>query len=485
MGKGLVMMHIDGVGHRFLVRALEEGRMPKLAALMRSEGYDALPYRCGIPSTTPFCQAGILYGDNSEIPSYRWWDKEANLLVAFGHGSSFKKVAGKYFQGREPLTQDGAVIGSCYPAGARDTFALAYRERDTSGGSGSGSSLALILAFFSSPLRVAAWLRHGIMALVETAAMAIRARLQGHHPERAYVISDMLEEIFLHHVARYAVRQAMKKGFPTIYAGFYAYDETAHGFGPEDGYCYRMLGHVDHTIGEIAAHRAGHGGTPSDYELVILSDHGQVESEPFNHSDGKTLGEIISGHLPDHSIQEYKGGRYGPDPEQAAGRIALTYSGGLAHLYLTNVPGRLGAADLDARFPGLIEKIAALDRIAFVMLRDGAGGTLVSAAGRVEMGTAAASELLARYDDPAILGPQLEFLNSFERSGEMVIFGENRNDLQVNFEHQAGGHGSIGGDQVLPFILAKRSWDLDTTSIRGAKDVYPLLKSLRDRLAGD
>ena len=483
MGKGLVIMHIDGVGYRFLQRALERGRMPKLAALMKAEGYEALPYRCGIPSTTPFCQAGILYGDNSEIPSYRWWDKEANLLVAFGHGSSFKRVADRYFRGRVPLTQDGAVIGSCYPAGAKDTFALAYRERDTTQVSGVGSGLAMILAFFSSPLRVASWLRHGVMAITETAAMTIRARLQGRHPERSYVISDMLEELFLHHLARYALRQAMRKGFPTIYAGFYAYDETAHAFGPEDDYSYRMLGHLDHTIGEIAEHRAGNPRTPADYELVILSDHGQVESEPFKHTDGKTLGEIISGWLPDHAIQEYKGGRYGPEPDAAAGQIALTYSGGLAHLYLTNVPGRLSASDLDSRFPGLIDRVAALDRIAFVMLRDGPTGTLASRQGRVELGSAAASELLARYDDPAILGPQLEFLNSFQRSGEMVIFGEYRNDLQVNFEHQVGGHGSIGGDQVLPFMVAKREWALDTAGIRGAKDVYPLLKDLRDRLS--
>ena len=119
------------------------------------------------------------------------------------------------------------------------------------------------------------------------------------------------------------------------------------------------------------------------------------------------------------------------------------------------------------------------------MLRDGARGTLVSGEGRVELGSAAAFKLLARYDDPQILGPQLEYLNSFERSGEMVIFGENRDGLQVNFEHQSGGHGSIGGDQVLPFIVAKREWALDTADIRGAKDVYPVLKELRDRLAKD
>ena len=483
MGKGLLIVHLDGVGFKFLERALERGGMPRLAAFMAAEDYEALPYHCGIPSTTPFCQAGILYGDNSEIPSYRWWDKESGLLVAFGHGSSFKKVAHKYFQGREPLTIDGAVIGCCYPAGARDTFALAYRERDTSGPGESGSTLKLLLSFFSSPVRVAAWLGHGVQALVETAFMALRERLRGHPPERAYVISDVLEEIFLHHVARYAVRQAMRQGFPTIYAGFYGYDETAHGFGPEADYSNRMLGHIDHTIGEFVDHRRGHPGNPSEYELVILSDHGQVESEPFNRADGRTLGEILSGLLPDHAIQEYKGGKYGPEPGAAAGTIALTYSGGLGHLYFTRLPGRLSIADLDARFPGLPEKIAELDRIAFVMLRDGGRGTLVGAQGRVALGSPAAAELLSRYDDPEILGPQLEFLNSFERSGDIVIFGENRDGLQVNFEHQVGGHGSIGGDQCLPFIVARRGWALTTADIHAAHDVYPLLKDLRDRLA--
>jgi hypothetical protein len=34
--------------------------MPFLRRLIDEEGYEALPYRCGLPSTTPFCQAGIL-----------------------------------------------------------------------------------------------------------------------------------------------------------------------------------------------------------------------------------------------------------------------------------------------------------------------------------------------------------------------------------------------------------------------------------------
>ena len=103
--------------------------MPFVARLIDAEGYDALAYRCGVPSTTPFAQAGILFGDNSEIPSYRWWDKTANVLVGFGSGSTFGKVADRYFKGREPLTAGGACIAALYRAGATDRFGPVYEER--------------------------------------------------------------------------------------------------------------------------------------------------------------------------------------------------------------------------------------------------------------------------------------------------------------------------------------------------------------------
>ena len=484
MGKSLVILHVDGVGHRFLTRAVEDGRMPAVARLIAEEGYEALPYRCGIPSTTPFCQAGILYGDNSEIPSYRWWDKQAGLLVAFGQGASFKKVAHRYFRGRRPLTDAGAVIGSCYPAGARETFGLAYRARDDSGSSRWHSARSVIAPFFASPLRVAGWLAHGAWAVAATSLMAARAGLQGRPPARAYVVSDMLEEILLHHVARYAAIRAMERGFPTIYAGFYAYDETAHGFGPEDPYCYRMLEEIDRTIGEIADRRRGPRGGTTEYELVVLSDHGQVETVAFDRADGRTLGEIVAGLLPAYEVAEYKGRVQPPEGDALDGHVALTYSGGLAHLYFKDLPGRLSMAELDRRFPGLVEAIAGLDRVAFALVRDEGAGLLVHGQGRMPLDGEDAAGILGRYDDAAALAPELVRLNSFQRSGDIIIFGEQLEGGQVNFEHQVGGHGSIGGDQVRPFLLARKEWGLDLGRVLGAADVYPILCELRDRLAG-
>ncbi|TMC54017.1 MAG: hypothetical protein E6J20_06420, partial [Chloroflexi bacterium] len=129
VGRKLVVLHVDGVSADSLEQGLGEGDMPFVQHLIDSEGYQVLRYRCGVPSTTPFAQAGILYGDNSEIPSFRWWDRERRVLVQFGAGSTFEKVADKYFGGCMPLTNDGACIAACYPAGAADDFGIAYQDR--------------------------------------------------------------------------------------------------------------------------------------------------------------------------------------------------------------------------------------------------------------------------------------------------------------------------------------------------------------------
>src|ERR1700694_3135524 len=110
MRPGLVIIHVDGLSYARLRIAVDQGHMPFVARLMENEGYEALAYRCGVAFTPPVPPAGLLLGDNSEIPSYRWWDKRANLLVSFGSGSTFGRVAPNYFAGPRPLTPGAAVI---------------------------------------------------------------------------------------------------------------------------------------------------------------------------------------------------------------------------------------------------------------------------------------------------------------------------------------------------------------------------------------
>ena len=273
--KKLVILHIDGLSAAMLERAVTAGDMPHVSRLLDAEGYEIHRYRCGVPSTTPFAQAGILYGDNREIPSFRWWDRERQLLVKFGAGSTFKKVADKYFQGSKPLTEGGACIAACYPAGAADDFGIAYQDRTYAQDSRSRSAARVLVPYLANPIHLGDWVAQTVRMLIRTARDVLTSRSRGSRPARKYVITDVIEEIFVHHLTRYAVEQAMREGYSPIYAGFYAFDETSHAFGPGDPASRRILKHVDHTIGHIAdARRDG-------YELVVLSDHGHVDSIPY------------------------------------------------------------------------------------------------------------------------------------------------------------------------------------------------------------
>ena len=475
VGRGLVVLHIDGLGADSLQEGLDAGDLPFARRLIDEEGYAIHRYRVGVPSTTPFAQAGILYGDNSEIPSFRWWDRERRLLVQFGARSTFKDVADKYFHGCRPLTQDGACIAACYPAGAKDDFGIAYQDRSYSRDEKSRSAWSVLLPYLANPLHVGDWAWQAAMTLARTANEYTVARAQGKHPARPYVISNALEEIFVHHLTRYAVLKAMRERFSPIYAGFYAFDETGHAFGPDDRTSLKVLEHVDHTIEKIARARGDR------YELVVLSDHGQIETVPFNANHGPTFGEVLAHRLPGYRVQEMKGKAYGPPEAEARGHVNVTGSGGLAHIYFADEGRRLDYGELRNRHPDLAAGIAALDKVALVMARDQKSDVFLN--GGSELDRDAAMSLLAQYDDPAILLEQLSRLNSFENAGDLVVFGAFIQGKQVNFENQAGGHGSIGGEQLHPFVLAKREWAIDTTAVHGAHQLHPILCGLRDRLA--
>ena len=454
--------------------------MPFVARLLESGGYETLPYRCGVPSTTPFAQAGILYGDNSEIPSYRWWDKTADILVAFGEGSTFNLVADRYFKGCEPLTRDGACIAALYRAGATDRFGPRYEERHVPDQHDAGGRA--IAAFLLNPVTLYFWIRHGGLALFRIAREYVAARFAGRRPAPAYVIADIYHEVLVHHLTRFALLQAMDEGLKTIYACFYTYDEAAHAFGPADANTLQVLRHIDSTV-RFAVERATRNRAGLVYEVVVLSDHGQVETTPLAAKDGASLGRLIAGLIPGSVVSEHRGRVFGQD---GGHRVEITYSGGLAHVYFRDLAGRLDHAQIDARFPGLVDAVAGAEGIGLVMTKDADGGILTTAGGRFPLSLplgAGSRELLSHFDEAEVLASQLRRLNRFERAGDLIVFGAYDGSRQINFEAQVGGHGSIGGEQLHPFLLVRKEWGFDTATVTNASDLHPLLVGLRDRSA--
>ena len=80
--RGFVIVQIDGLAYDYLVEAMARGYVPRLRRVLSWGRYRLARWRCGLPSTTPAVQAGMMFGDAFDIPGFRWYEKEEGWSVA-------------------------------------------------------------------------------------------------------------------------------------------------------------------------------------------------------------------------------------------------------------------------------------------------------------------------------------------------------------------------------------------------------------------
>ncbi len=474
--KKLIILQIDGLGHKRMTSAVKKGLMPTLKKLIYKKGYHPVGYRTGIPPTTPFAQAGILYGDNHNIPSFTWFDKKTGVVVRFGSLSTFKKVAHKYFADKIPLTSLGATIAACYPGGALETFALSYSDAKSPTSTRKYARFNVMRRWASNPIHIVDWLFFTLTVFLAYALKALKSKITSENVAHKYFLTFLAQEIVLHHMTRFASVQAMKIGYPVIYSAFYAYDDAAHAFGPHHNFCDQMLRAVDRSIKYIIKNMPKN----DPYEVLIISDHGQIPTIPFVKKRGKQFGDILSEWLPNYDISETPGKHIAPRDNMQDGEIIVTYSGGLGHIYFRHIQGRATLTNISENFPGLLDKIRKMPEIECVLIRDYEKDLLFTKDKKYNLSLRNKSLLkyLSKFDDPQIVLKHLQRFNTFESAGDIVIFGKFSRGVQINFENQWGGHGAMGGDQMHPFLLVKKEWKMKTKNLDGAHQVHFAIKDL-------
>ena len=73
---GVVFLQIDGLAHEVL-QALRDGHVPTLARWLRAGTHRLVRWETDWSSQTGACQAGLLHGDNDDMPAFRWWRRSA------------------------------------------------------------------------------------------------------------------------------------------------------------------------------------------------------------------------------------------------------------------------------------------------------------------------------------------------------------------------------------------------------------------------
>jgi uncharacterized membrane protein YvlD (DUF360 family) len=527
--RGIVMLEIDGLSYHHLHYAIDQGYMPNVKNLIERHGYVLSHTESGIPSMTSSAQAGILFGDNYDIPAFRWFDKAENKFYVSSKDAA--AINGRFAKG-EGLLRDGASVNNMFNGDATVSLLTAS---DLRGGTPEEQrarardvyTLLLNPNFF---LRVI-----GLVigeALLEVwqyardVAAGVQPRLNRLH--KFYPLVRAATTVFMREVSGFLTLMQIVRGEPAIYTTWPGYDEVAHHSGPWSKYALATLRGYDRFIGsalEVIATRA-----PRPYELIVLSDHGQSFGATFLQRYGYTLKDFIQEQMPAGTVVTHTSGgddglvsvmavaaelgnvhaagmggvvgkRAAQGMQRAAAGVADSYgttdapevttdvtfcgSGNLAQIYFHAFPRRATLSELNAAYPGLVDAVVQHEGVSLVIAADDDGAPLVFGKGgarNLRTDEMSGDDPLLPYGDVGLRTWQLRRLAEFPSSGDLIVMGALYADGTVAaMEELIGNHGGLGGEQTDSFLLHPA--DLDVPPTRCTTDIFPLLNARRGRPA--
>src|SRR4051812_46478868 len=288
--RGLVMLQLDALAYVELRRAIELGYCPTISNMVREEGYTLRRWFCGLPSATPYCQAGIFHGENEAIPAFRFYDKHEGRVITCNSPSGVQYI-------RDRIHSPGALAGGSSYVNLLDgdaqtvAFTVATRERMSVFRRLGGWRMALLIVLH--PIRM---LRMVLQAALEwlreewerAAGELARKRT---HSEGLFPFIRVLSNVVVRELQTMAILLDIYLGVPVIYSTFMQYDELGHHFGPSSWQALRDLRRTDARIREIRRMMRSMGGR--EYDLVILSDHGMTPSSSYRVQFGESLGRTV------------------------------------------------------------------------------------------------------------------------------------------------------------------------------------------------
>ena len=523
-GSGLIVVQIDGLAAPILRNAIRVGITPRMANWVRSGQYRLVEWECVPPSQTSASQAGILHGNNDNIPAFRWFEKETGRLLVSNRPADAVEIERRASNGRGLLAAGGTSVGNLFSGDATRTLFTMSRM-----GPQDAADVSAFSLYFVDP---AAFIRTVVLTITEVVKERLEARRQVAsdiqprvHRGATFAVLRAVSNVVLRDLNVTFVMDAMRRGTPIVYVDMVDYDELAHHAGPERLETLRSLAGVDRVLGSLQRAAAS---APRDYRIVVVSDHGQSQGATFKDRYGATLAEVIEGLMGGGSASQggsEQGEGWGPvnallseirSRPGVAGRVASSVlesrtvdgavdigakkaakapapadasvmvlaSGNLANAYFTGLEGRASLERLEETYPGLLTGLAAHPGIGFILVRS---DTL----GAVALGPAGARYLdddrVEGVDPLALFGPNaadhLRRLDGFTNVGDLLINSSYDAELEevAAFEELVGSHGGFGGPQTRPFLLAPAELEFDGRAHRRCPGGLPAARALGGR----
>jgi hypothetical protein len=373
--------------------------MPALARLLRRGTLGLHRVPVGLPTSTPAFQAGLMYGGPVDIPGFEFLDKRTGVYRWFPRPWDAAAVEAAHARSGRGIVRGGRTYGCVFGGGADDTvltFAHLLRPHAFWGRVG---FRALVV-----PGLILIWLvaKMSVLTLWELLGWLGGALRNVSLGQRVVPLRQVMTRIlvggWLRELFTMGVTADLYAGMPALYVNFVDYDVAAHHLGPRHHVAFRALRGVDRSIGRIA--QVVRRTRSLDYDLYILSDHGQIRSVPFHRVAGRTTvaGAILACFGPARGSAIEPAGPVRPldaDPLMPlwpfgrwrernllverhvrernavwASGLCIVPAGPNVNVYLTHTPERVLAEEIEARYPGALVRLSKHAAIGFVLARD-------------------------------------------------------------------------------------------------------------------
>jgi hypothetical protein len=507
--------------------------MPTLKDWLDSGSHTLTGWETDTSSQTSASQAGILHGNNTNIPAFRWYDKQREQVIASSDTKLLPDIEEYLSDGNGLLCEEGASRGNLFSGDADYLLATASSIRNPK-----KIHTSEFQAYFTNPYNasrtlllflwdvILEWRQYRQARKNNVQPILGRDKRGGFYPFIRAAMTVAMREINI-----YTLIGDIFAGRKSAYATFVGYDEIAHHSGILDPGAFDILHKMDQQFARL---ETAIQDAPRPYHLVILSDHGQTGGATFKQRYGMTLEEYVAslmekdvrvlgggtteesyGHLSHYltdtienedssasrAVKSLLKGRtvdgevvIGPKSEaqlQAAQKveesdhevIALA-SGNLGLVAFTKWPHRMTLEEIEAAYPAVIPGMRSHEGIGFIMVRSEKDGPLVLGAN----GKYYLDDDRVDGENPlTVFGPNaanhLRRTDSFANCPDILVnsFYDPENDEGCAFEELIGFHGGLGGTQTQPFLLHPVELEVEGELV-GAASVYRTCKGWLDQL---
>ena len=519
---GVYFLEIDGLAHAVVQRALRDGHLPTLARWIRDGSHHLIGWETDWSSQTGACQAGLLHGDNEDMPAFRWWEKERGAPIVTNHPRDAAEIERRHSDGRGLLHEDGASRANILSGDAPHTLLTmsTVLNRNRSGRIGQD-----YFAYFANPYNVTRTLALVIADVVQELFFAAQQRRRDIRPRikrsLSYAFVRAWGTVVQRDLQVSAVIGDLYAGRPVGYTTFLAYDEVAHHSGVERPDTLAVLRRLDRQIARIEAAAAD---AERSYHLVVLADHGQSQGTTFLDRYGVSLPDLVEGLCETGSVHadasgndealsylgaslteasgadnmvgrgirrttrnrsvdgEVRLGEHEVAQERAAEadgeqppELSVMASGCLGLISFPRQPGRLSLERIEELHPRLIPALREHPGIGFLLVRSESDGAVVLGKAGINYLDAGRIE---GADPLALFGPNaaahVKRTDGFSHCPDIVLnstYWEETDEVAA-FEELVGSHGGMGGEQSHPFVLFPSDWRAPEGPVVGAETMH-------------